>query len=240
MIPYELYYWPLPFRGHFIRYILAHVGSEWREPSQTELVRLKNAAVEDQPVPFMAPPLLHDTEAGVWLSQLPAIVMYLGRKHALVPADPPQAALAVKLICDANDVLDEITRFGGREMWTSASWRDFRAGRLVRWMEIFEAHGRAHGLTAEDGFLLGTEDIGLADLITAALWHTLASKLPPLGAILATHAPAVAGLTRRVAERNAIAAMLKREDARMGELYCGGQIEKSLRRVLAKSPATPP
>ena len=31
MTDFDLYYWPLPFRGQFIRAILAYAGKSWTE-----------------------------------------------------------------------------------------------------------------------------------------------------------------------------------------------------------------
>ncbi len=229
---YTLYYWPIPFRGHFVRYVLAHAGATWAEAEMSELQRLKALPVGKQPLPFMAPPFLHDHAAGLWLAQMPAILAYLGGKHGLLPKDPARLALTHKLIGDANDVLEEITRNGGRAMWTRPDWADFAATRLPRWMEIFEETGRRHGLSPEAGTMLGTEAPGLADLVTAALWHTMGAKLAPLGAMLRERARGIAALSDRIAATPAIAAMRAREDARMGALYCGGQIETSLQAML--------
>ena len=76
---YHLYYWPLPFRGHPIRFALAWAGADWQEYGFEEVARLKNTPVSDKPYPFLAPPVLHDTETDTWISQMPAIAMYVGR-----------------------------------------------------------------------------------------------------------------------------------------------------------------
>ena len=63
-------------------------------------------------------------------------------------------ALTLKIVCDANDVIDEMTNDGGREMWTDKRWAAF-VPRLKKWMSFWEETGRRHGLTADAGFLLG-------------------------------------------------------------------------------------
>jgi len=232
MTDYTLYYWPLPFRGQFVRAVLAHAGASWDEPGMDDVIEMKDRAVTDQPVPFMAPPLLIDHATGVGLAQMPAILAYLGAKFALIPADPGRAALTHKIVADANDVLDEVTRFGGRSMWTPEEWEPFRAERLPRWMRIFEATGRAHGLTPDSGHMLGAPAPGLADLVTATLWGTMTDKLPGLDGMLAEHAPAVAALGRRIAAEPAQAAMREDTDTRFGHAWCGGLIEASIREML--------
>jgi len=232
MTDYTLYYWPLPFRGQFVRAVLAHAGATWDEPGMDDVIDMKNRAVTDQPLPFMAPPLLIDHATGVSVAQLPAILAYLGGKHGVIPSDPGRAALTHKIVSDANDVLDEVTRFGGRSMWTREEWDPFCAERLPRWMEIFEAIGGAHGLTPDGGQMLGGAAPELADLVTATLWGTMADKLPGLDGMLAQNAPAVAALARRIAEVPAQAAMRDDTDTRFGHAWCGGLIEASIREML--------
>ncbi|GKY88421.1 glutathione S-transferase [Sinisalibacter aestuarii] len=228
MTDYTLYYWPIPFRGHFVRYVLAHAGARWDEPGFDAVVSLKNEAVADQAYPFMAPPLLVDHEAGRRLSQLPAILMYLGRKHRLV-ADEDET---LRIVLDAMDVLTEITRWHGAQMWDRAAWATFAGARLPRWMQIHERIGRDHGLTAEAGFALGTEAPGLADLVLAALWHTMVDRLPGLRPLLHEHAPAIEGLADRIAAGPGVAGVIAAWKDR-GPLYCAGEIEASILDMLA-------
>ncbi|SFD24010.1 hypothetical protein [Tropicimonas isoalkanivorans] len=229
---YTLYYWPLPFRGHFVRYVLAHAGADWRDASTGDLVALKGAPVAEQPVPFMAPPLLHDRPGDLWLAQLPAILGHLGRTFGLYPGTPAQDALTTALIGNAGDVLEEITCNCGRTMWTRPAWEEFTSDRLPRWMQIFEEIGRRHGLTETDGFILGTPEAGLADLATAALWFTMTDTLPGLAPLLDRHAPSISALSRRIATTPAIADMRAAWDAQHDRAYCGGQIEASIRSML--------
>lgn len=191
----------------------------------------RGAAPADQIVPHMGPPVLIDHAAGVALSQMPAILGYLGRKHGLTPTEPVRASLTDKVVADANDVLYELTLHNGAQMWTRESW-DSYLPRLRRWMAVFEETGRRNGLTAGSGTLLGTETIGLADLATATLWGTMTAKLPALRPMLDAAAPAVAGLTDRVSGLAEQADLKARSDAEYGDIWCGGQIEASLRAVL--------
>jgi glutathione S-transferase len=231
MTDYTLYYWQLPFRGQFVRSILAHVHTTWEEAgiglSGTQI----GAAPSDQLVPHMAPPVLTDHAVDFSLAQTPAILAYLGRKHGLIPDDPARAALADKVAADANDVLYEMTLHNGAQMWTQESWNSYRP-RLGRWMEIFEETGRRHGLTEQAGCLLGTETPGLADLTTHILWGTMTAKLPSLRPMLDAMAPAIAGLCDRIAGLPEQDDLRARSDAEYGDDWCGGQIEASLRAVL--------
>mgnify|MGYP001823986164 CR=1 FL=1 len=231
MTDYTLYYWPIPFRGQFIRTVLAHAGANWEEREFEEIMALKNLAPAEQCVPHMGPPVLIDHGNDFAIAQMPAILGYLGRKHGLMPADPAHCALTEKLIADANDVLYEMTLHNGAQMWTRKRWDDYRP-RLGRWMEIFEEHGRRHGLTVEKGHLLGTASPGLADLVVYSLWGVMTSKLPELRPFLETSAPAIAALSDRIAELPEQQELRRRSDAEYGEEWCSGQIEASLRAVL--------
>ncbi|MGB8621974.1 MAG: glutathione S-transferase [Paracoccaceae bacterium] len=231
MTDYTLHYWPAPFRGEFVRAVLAHVGADWSEAGSEKTARAMSLPVAEQQVPHMAPPMLVDHGADVALAQMPAILAYLGVKHGLMPEDSTRNALTHKIVADANDVLDEITQDGGREMWDRESWDAFEP-RLRRWMAIFEETGARHGLRAEGGTILGTAAPGLADFVAFALWFTMTDKLPRLGGLLVDEAPAVAALVHRIAGLPAIAGLRAASDRAYGTTYCGGQIEKSLRAVL--------
>lgn len=219
MTDYTLYYWPIPFRGHIVRYILAHVGASWDEPSSETVAAVKNAPVSQQPYPFLAPPMLHDHATGKRLSQMPAIAMYLGRKHKLI-GDPDET---LRLLCDASDILLEITRGHGAQMWDRDAWRDFTGTRLPRWM-------RLHERVAAD-LALSARTPNLCCLTLAALWHTMIDALPGLRPLLHDNAPGVEALVDRTAARRQIAAMRQhwRGD---GPRYCGGQIEASILDML--------
>lgn len=220
MTGYALYYWPISFRGHFVRYVLAEAGADWEEPGTEALVALKGADPAAQPYPFMAPPLLQDRAAGRWLSQMPAIVMYLGGRHGLTG----ETDLALRLLCDASDILLEITRHHGEQMWDRPAWEDFTGARLPRWIALHES------LAAQAGLDAGAPK--LAELTLAALWHTMVTALPGLRPLLNAHAPRVEALADAVAARPRIAAMRSRWEGPEAA-YCGGQIEASLREMLA-------
>ncbi|MDB5820259.1 MAG: hypothetical protein JWQ11_3899 [Rhizobacter sp.] len=231
MSDYDLYYWSVPFRGQFVRAVLAYAGKTWTEGGDEKISKLMAGSVADMPVPFMGPPVLVDRKANFAISQMPAVVLYLGETMDLLPKSPTLRALAMKVVNDANDVIDEITQQGGREMWTDSSWREFQP-RLEKWMSFWEEIGRRHGLTADAGFLLGGDSADVADIVTATLWSTMTDRLPPIESTLDRVAPNTAALVKRMAATPALARLAA--DSRMdyGNAYCGGEIEKSLRKVL--------
>ena len=231
MSDYRLYYWSLPFRGQFVRAILAHAGKSWSEVNDAAIGKLMEQPVSNMPIPFMGPPVLVDNATGAAISQMPAIVFYLGETLDLLPSDPALRALTIKVVNDANDVIDELTLDGGREMWTKPKWAAFEP-RLRKWMSLWEDLGRRHGLTGEAGFLLGGDAPGVADVVTATLWYTMADRFEAIRAILDDEAPMTAALTRRVAALPALADLAEKARRNYGDGYCGGQIEASLRKTL--------
>jgi glutathione S-transferase len=231
MTDYEFYYWSVPFRGQFVRAVLAYAGKTWTEAGDAAISKLMDAPVGRMPVPFMGPPLLIDKKADFAIAEMPAIVLYLGETLGLMPATAALRALTMKIVNDANDVIDEITLDGGRQMWTEKHWHDF-VPRLKKWMSLWEETGRRHSLKAKSGFMLGGEAPGIADVVTAILWSTMTDRFTKIEAILKDTAPKTAGLTRRVAALPPLAELAAKAEQDYGDAYCGGQIETSLRKVL--------
>jgi len=231
MSDYTLYYWSVPFRGQFVRAVLACAGKSWTEAGDAKIAGLMGAPAKKMPVPFMGPPLLIDRKAKFAIAEMPAILLYLGETLRLLPADAATRAMTMKIVNDANDVLDEITLDGGRQMWTATRWREF-VPRLKKWMALWEETGRRHGLKRDTGFLLGGDKPGIADVVTATLWSTMTGRFRTIETILDDTAPLTAGLTRRVAQLPPLARLAARARRDYGDAYCGGRIEASLRRVL--------
>lgn len=231
MSDYDLFYWSVPFRGQFVRAVLAYAGKTWTEGGDAAISKMMSGSVKDMPVPFMGPPMLVDKKADFAIAEMPAIVLYLGDTLDLLPATPILRALTMKIVNDANDVIDEITLDGGRQMWTEKRWHDF-VPRLKKWMSLWEETGRRHGLKRGSGFLLGGEAPTVADIVTATLWSTMADRFRKIGAILEDTAPMTAALTRRVSDLPPMVRLAAQAQRDYGDAYCGGQIEASLRKVL--------
>ncbi|MDQ8028993.1 MAG: glutathione S-transferase [Brevundimonas sp.] len=232
MSAYTLYYWSVPFRGEFVRALLAFAGQTWTEAGDDRISALMEGAVGDMPAPFMGPPVLVDEASGFAVSQMPAIALYLGDTHGLLPRETAGRAMSIKIVNDANDVLDELTLDGGRQMWTPKRWSAFEP-RLRKWMSLWEETGRRHRLAGASGWLLGTANPGVADVVTATLWSTMGDRFPALAAILEDEAPLTAALTRRVSALPALADQAARSREAFGDAWSGGKIEASLRKVLA-------
>lgn len=231
MADYTLYYWSVPFRGQFVRAALAFAGKDWDEVGDEAISRLMQGPVAELPIPFMGPPLLIDRKADFPIAEMPAIMLYLGETLKLLPATAGQRALTLKIITDANDVIDEMTLQGGRDMWTEQRWTEFTP-RLKKWMSIWEETGRRHGLTAQSGFMLGGEKPGMADIVTATLWSTMTARFSRIATLLDETAPLTAALSRRVSALPALRALDQLSHERYGDAYAGGQIGTSMAKIL--------
>jgi glutathione S-transferase len=232
MSDYDLYYWSVPFRGQFVRAVLAYAGKTWTEGGDDAITRLMEGTVEHMPVPFMGPPLLIHRKSGFAIAEMPAIILYLGEALDLMPDTAALRALTMKIVNDANDVIDEITLDGGRLMWPQKRWHAF-VPRLKKWMSLWEETGHRHGVKPDSGFLLGGKAPGIADIVTATLWSTMADRFHAIETILDQAAPVTASLTRRVAALPPLAKLAAKARKDYGDAYCGGQIEASLRKVLS-------
>ena len=222
---FQLCYWPLPFRGCFVSYLFAYRDVPLLEETDFEEIQhLRSQPPGEQEVPFMGPPVLRDLESGHTLSQMPAIVLYVSRELELMPEDPFDVAMGMKVLMDCNDVLMEICRYNGSMMWERDEWIEFRSARFPRWLELFEESlGR--------GFL-GQDRVSFADIGVFALFGNMTRCLPELEADLLARAPGIRDLCRRIGSQPSLARFVSDQEAKYGNLYCGGQIEQSIRKML--------
>lgn len=98
----DFYYWSVPFRGQFVRAVLACAGKTWTQAGDAAISALMSGPVEDMPVPFMGPPLMIDRKANFAISEMPAIILYLGETSDLMPGTPALRALTMKIVNDAT------------------------------------------------------------------------------------------------------------------------------------------
>ena len=231
MADYELLYWSVPFRGQFVRAVLAFAGKSWTEDGDAKISRLMEGLVEEMPVPFMGPPVLIDHKADVALAQMPAIILYLGETLDLMPDTPALRAMTIKIVNDANDVIDEITLNGGDHMWTQQRWEQF-VPRLAKWMSLWEDTGSRYGLGKDTGFILGGPTPGIADVITATLWTTMIERFGKVRDLFEKSAPMTAALCRRVSALPPMVKLTETARSDFGQAYAGGQIGASMAKIL--------
>jgi len=224
---FQLYYWPIPFRGSFVSYLFAYRGVPLlMETSFEEIESLINRDPGAQAVPFMGPPMLRDLESGRTLSQMPAIVLYVAHELDLLPEDRFDAGMCMKVLMDCNDVLMEICRYNGSVMWSREEWTQFRLQRFPRWLHISEE-------SMKRGFI-GKNLVSFADVGVFALFGNMIRCLPDLEADILSHAPGIHALCQKIGSQSSLAEYVSLEEQKYGKLYCGGQIEKSIRKMLAQ------
>lgn len=229
MLDYKLYYWNLPFRAIFIEMLLVEVGADYSRHDAAELYPQRSLNITN---PGIAPPYLYECHSEKYFAQMPAILMHLGRRYDYLPKRPEPLTLCLKTVLDCNDVLAEITNGNGMVMWERKSWNQFRYDRLPRWMQVFEQTGLQHGLISGRGFLLGSR-ISVADIAATALFGTMTHAFPALDADLREHAPGIAALCQKIEARPRIRPLLAQQRTEHGRAYCGGQIERSIRAMIA-------
>ena len=222
---FQLYYWPIPFRGCFVSYLFAYRGVTLIDESDFEEIEdLISRDPGSQDVPFMGPPVIRDLEKNRALSQMPAIVLYVSPKLDLMPEDTFDQAMCMKILMDCNDVLMEICRYNGSIMWERDEWCQFRSRRFPRWMQIFEE-------SLKRGFI-GKDLVSFADIGVFALFGNMMRCLPELEADVLSHAPGIHALCKRIGAEPSLARYIADQELEYGKLYCGGQIEKSIRKML--------
>ena len=188
---YELMYWPLPFRGCFVSYLFAYRDVPLIEISDFEEISDRmHRPPGEQAVPFMGPPTLHNRDTGQTLSQMPAIVLHVSRELGMMPQDPFDMAIGLKVLMDCNDILMEICRYNGSIMWERDAWVEFRSQRFPRWLGILEE-------SLERGFF-GQKTVTFADIGVYALLGNMTRCLPQLDSDVVAHAPGTHALCERI------------------------------------------
>ena len=219
---FSFYYWPLPFRGNFVRELFAFSGVAFADIFDSEEIRrMKGVPVDEQPVPFMGPPILIDHERDISLSQATAIVVYVAEELQLMEPTTISRAKLGKIMGDAMDVLSDITRANGSQMWDQESWKSFVTMRLPKWLRIFES-------SVDD-----VPELNASDIVCHALFSTMERCLPEISSTLRLHAPKVLGLCDHVGENAGLKTLVASQKERWGGLYCGGNIEESIRKMVA-------
>jgi len=108
---YRLHYWPgVQGRGEFVRLTLEASGQPYddvaraNDDGEDELVQdwMRN----DRPTPPFAPPFLEDGDQVI--GQVAAILLYLGRKHGLVPKDEAAALWTHQIQLTLADLVAEV------------------------------------------------------------------------------------------------------------------------------------
>lgn len=221
---YELFYWPeIQGRGEFVRLALEDAGADYVDvargaeadglgvPPMLELM-----CGDSVPNPPFAPPILRDGE--IVIAQTAAILLYLGHRIGLAPADEAgrlwthQIQLTIADIVaetyNTHHPLDEDLYYHEQKPAAMQRAEVFRRTRLPKFLGWFERVLAAN--PAGDAWLVGAS-VSYADLSLFQILEGLDFTFPKAtGAVLAG-LPRVRAVRQAVAERPRLKAYLASE-----------------------------
>ena len=208
--------------------LLTYVQAEFSQADCDEVLVVKNDEIAKQTILGMAPPFLLDAATGVKLAQMPAIMLYLAEKYQLLPRGAFAAARLQHVLGDVTDVLADITRNNGHQLWDVEAWRAFLDTRLPRWAQISAQHLTELGTAKEtDGQRPNAVDISIW-----ATWGNLYEHFPALNPWFEEFAPALVEHHRLLPSCPHLHHWWAQTREQYGDIYCGGQIEASLRKMM--------
>lgn len=215
---YELHYWPtIQGRGEFVRLALEEAGIDYVDVARTgkgpDFDVIGEMLERESRMPPFAPPVL--VAGDEVIAQTAAILLFLGARHGLAPADEPGRLWTHQLQLTLADWVDEIHDTHhpvGAELYyedqkPEAARRAevFREFRLPKFMGYFE---RVLGANPAGAGQLAGDRITYADLSLFQIVEGLRYALPRAMERVEPDHPRVTALHALVRERPRIAAYL--------------------------------
>ncbi|MFN4087931.1 MAG: glutathione S-transferase [Alphaproteobacteria bacterium] len=218
----ELFHWPgIQGRGEFVRMALEDAGADYvdvaRGPRGVALMSaLMDATGDGNPRPPLAPPFIRDGD--LLIGQTAAILLHLGPRLALVPADEPERTWIHQVQLTIGDLVDEAhdahhpiasgLYYEDQRAEAARRAEDFRTTRMPKYLGWFE---RLLARAPDDGpYLLG-RSATYADLSLFQVLEGLVYAFPNAMRGLLPGLPRLCRLNETVAERPRIAAYLASE-----------------------------
>jgi glutathione S-transferase len=219
---YELHYWPgIQGRGEFVRLALEEIGADYRdvarEPEDAgggEAVLMRTLSRHGVVHPPFAPPFLIDGD--LVIGQTAAILLHLGRRHGLSPADEPgelwthQIQLTISdSVVEAHDTHHPISvnlTYEGQKDAALQRAEDFRTSRMPKFLDWLE---RVLEENPQGSRHLVGGAVTYADLSAFQLVEGLRYAFPEAAARALEKTPQLVALSAAVAERPHIAAYLE-------------------------------
>lgn len=205
MMSYDLWYWPsVPGRGEFVRLALEAKRIPYRDRAREEggLAALTARLAEPAGTPPFAPPWLEAD--GMTIAQTAAILLFLGDRHGLAPADAAgrlwvhQLQLTIAdMVGEAHDVhhpVDHYAYYEDQQPEAARAAAAFRDQRMPKFLHYFE-----RVLAAADGPWLAGGQWSYADLSLFQLVAGLRFAFPKRMAAVARDCPKLLDLHERVA-----------------------------------------
>lgn len=210
--PYDLWYWAeIQGRGEFVRLALEAGGIAYRDRARDEgseaLMRDLERRRDQRP---FAPPYL--VAGDLCIAQTAAILLFLGERHGLAPADPGGRLFAHQLqltvadmVAEAHDVHHPVAvglYYDDQKAEAARAAEAFRQERIPKYLGYFEA------VLADRGPWLCGERWCYPDLSLFQLVEGLSYAFPRRMATLAPSLPKVMALRERVAQLPELTAYL--------------------------------
>lgn len=218
-MPYELYYWPgIQGRGEFVRLALEAAGAGYvdvaRERGAGRGVKGMMSMLEGgAPQTPFAPPFLRDGD--IVVSHVANILHYLGPKLGLAPKDEAARLYAHGLQLTITDFVAEVhdthhpiatdLYFEDQKEEAKARSAAFLQHRVPKYLGYFERALRDN--PAGPAHAVG-DDLTTVDLSLFQIWAGMAYAFPHAFADAGKLYPALAALTKSVAEEKNLAAYL--------------------------------
>jgi len=213
---YELYYWPeIQGRGEYVRLALEEAGADYADVARgpggmDKMMRL----LESPARPSFAPPFLKSGK--LLIGQTANILLYLGRRHRLAPADDAGRLWAHQLQLTIADFVVEIhdthhpiasgLYYEDQKPEARRRTADFLKTRVPKYFGYFERVLARNGT----GFLIGNR-LTYPDLSLFQIVEGLRYAFPKAMARIERKHKRVTALRDKVAGRPRIAAYLKSE-----------------------------
>lgn len=200
---YDLWYWPtIPGRGEFVRLALEAAAIPYRDLAREHGEDALLAQLDEpRDHPAFAPPFL--IADGMTIGQTANILLFLGEKHGLAPADTKgrlwvnQLQLTIMdMVVEAHDVHHPIGSglyYEDQKAEAVRAAREFRDARIPKFLAWFER------VLAGQGSWLAGEHWTYADLSLFQLLEGLRFAFPRRMAAVATDYPKVLALHDAVA-----------------------------------------
>jgi glutathione S-transferase len=216
---YELFYWPeIQGRGEFVRLALEAAGAPYRDVAREDGVPAMMAVMRDAGLaqrPFAPPFLRHE---GLVLAQTANILLYLGPRLGLAPADEGGRLFAHQLQLTVGDLVDAAhdthhpidgeLYYEDQKPEAARRAEGFRGHRIGKYLGYFEGVLAAN--PAAPAHLVG-EALTYADLSLFQVVEGLRYAFPKAMARLEPAWLKVTALVDRVAALPAVAAYLASE-----------------------------
>ncbi len=218
----KLYYWDIAFRCIYIE-IFFHLNDiKYERVDSDEVVEKRQMMKSNLVYPGFAPPYLEIDDKS--FSQMPAAMMYLNDKYQFYCGNHEDSYFSLKALLDVTDFMAEITRNNGSMMWDRDSWLKFEKGRMRDWLQLFELQSKNRSAN----FLLSNSP-SIADIAYLGCFSLLMHSFSYFDKMIRSSYPEILHIINEFKKIKSINDYLDSQWDQFGTIYCGGQIEKSIR-----------